>query len=100
MTLDLARIAERIALLVGSIDPAQERERFEALDRAWAGADSEEIAKRLQDGEPTFLVARMSETLQTTHPLAALPAAYTVAASDGSMIAPDRHSPAQPGSTC
>ena len=95
MTLDLARIAERIASLVGSIDPAQERERFAALDRAWAGADSAEIAMRLRDAKPAFLVARMSEAVQAAHPLPPIPNSYTVGATDGSMIAPDRHSPAR-----
>ena len=93
MTLDLATIAERISLLVGSLDPERDRDRFEALDRAWAEADSAEITARLAHGKPGFLVARTNEQLQATHPLPAIPFDYSVAATDGSLIAPDRHSP-------
>lgn len=95
MTLDLAQIAERIALLVGSIDPSQERERFDALRRAWSDADSDEIIRRMASAKTRFLVARMGEPMQTAYPLPAIPVSYTVAATDGSMIVPDRHSPAR-----
>lgn len=93
MTLDLARIAERIALLVGSVDPARERERFAALDKAWAESETATITMRLATAKPRFLVARTRNPLQEAHPLPAIPADYTVAATDGSLIAPDRHSP-------
>ena len=95
MTLDLAQIAERIALLVGSVDPAQERERFGALTRAWNDADTATIATRLVTAKPRFLVGRTRDRLQETFSLPALPDRYSVAATDGSMIAPDRHSPAR-----
>lgn len=95
MTLDLAEIAERIALLVESIDPARERERFDALTRAWDQADSAVITTRLADARTAFLVARTLEPLQARHRLPTIPDDYTVAATDGSMIPPDRHSPAR-----
>lgn len=95
MTLDLAAIADRIAQLVGTVDPSFEEERFVALERAWADADSVEIEQRLATARTPFLTAKAHGPLQERVALPAIPDHYTVAATDGSLIAPDRHSPAR-----
>ncbi len=95
MTLDLATIADRIAQLVGTVDPAFEEERFDALERSWGEADTAEVRRRLATAKTSFLTATPHGRLQERFALPVVPQQYTVAATDGSMIAPDRHSPAR-----
>jgi hypothetical protein len=95
VTLDIAQIAQDLRDLVGSVDPDRERERFSALRSAWSALDTSDINERLETAKTSFLLARSENDYRYSYPLPAVPRNYTVAATDGSMIAPDRHSPAR-----
>lgn len=97
MTFDLARIAARIDDLVQAVDPGREEERFDALRATWARIDAAEVTTRLAPDEArtSFLVAGNHDDYRARTPLPLLPDSYTLAATDGSMIVPDRHSPAR-----
>jgi hypothetical protein len=95
VTLDLARIAHQIDAMIAGVDRAREGERFDALRSAWNTFDEIEVNRRFATARTSFLLARASAGYQRVYDLPPLPANHTVVASDGSMILPDRHSPAR-----
>jgi len=96
MTLDLTRVVGQISSMVATIDPAVQSRRYNALDDAWRSLDSVDVNIRLRaPAKTSFLLARVEGEYRERFPLPALPTSYTIAATDGSMILPDRHSPAR-----
>lgn len=95
MTLDLARVVHQIDELVGDMDPARHAERFDALHTAWRELDDEDVNRRFDTAKTSFLLARAESSYRTIHPLPPVPEMYTVVGTDGSMIVPNRHSPAR-----
>lgn len=96
MTLDLTRVVTQISSMVTMIDPAGESRRFDALEESWRTLDSAEVNARLgAPAKTSFLLARVDGEYRQRFPLPTLPTSYTIAATDGSMILPDRHSPAR-----
>jgi hypothetical protein len=71
VTLDLARVITSISEMVATLDA------------------------RLDQAGVTFLTIRETQHIRDRYPLPAVPANYAVAATDGSMMTPDRHSPAR-----
>lgn len=95
MTLDLSRVISSITELVATVDPVHERHRFDALRQLWNMLDSDDVNDRLDQASTSFLLARQAGDYRTQFQLPPVPGAYAVAATDGSMILPDRHSPAR-----
>src|SRR5215204_2153249 len=96
MTLDLTRVVNQISSMVTMIDPAGESRRFDALHESWRTFDSSEVNVRMgTPAKTSFLLARVDGEYRERFPLPPLPTSYTIAATDGSMILPDRHSPAR-----
>lgn len=95
MTLDLARVISSITEMVATVDPEHERHRFDALRSIWNALDADDLDARLDQAGVTFLTIRQTQQLRDRFPLPPVPANYAVAATDGSMILPDRHSPAR-----
>jgi hypothetical protein len=95
VTLDLARIVGRLDDLVVEADAQRDHERFDALRRVWGSADGATVERRLVGAKTTFLVARGQADYRHAHPEPASPADYVVAATDGSLVLPNRHSPAR-----
>jgi hypothetical protein len=95
VTLDLARVITSISEMVATVDPEHERYRFDALRSIWNTLDPEDLDARLDHAGVTFLTIRQTQQIRDRIPLPAIPANYAVAATDGSMILPDRHSPAR-----
>ncbi len=95
MTLDLSRVVTRINELVGTVDPAHDRHRFDELRNLWETLDSDDVNDRVDQASTSFLLARQPADYRARFPLPAVPESYAVVATDGSMILPDRHSPAR-----
>jgi hypothetical protein len=95
VTLDLARIIDEIDELVASVDPERDRGRFDALRHTWATLDSADVNRRFQGAKTSFLLARGAQDYRDQRPAPPAPIDYSVIATDGSLIAPDRHSPAR-----
>ena len=97
MTLDLARVIGDLTELVANLDAAGERERHEQLRLAWETLDSDEVNRRLTapTTRTSFLLPGPTADFHARTPLPPCPLSYAVAATDGSYILPDRHSPAR-----
>lgn len=95
MTLDLSRVITRITNMVATVDPAHERHRVDALRQLWNTLDSDDVNDRLDQASTSFLLARQPGDYRRRFPLPPTPSSYVIAATDGSMILPDRHSPAR-----
>lgn len=95
MTLDLAAIAEELGEMVKQIDPAFESQRFTALRGAWDDLDSQDVNRRFQDAQTTFLIPGPSEDFRRSADLPPPLDNVTVCAADGSFVLPSRHSPAR-----
>ncbi|MEX1158296.1 MAG: DNA double-strand break repair nuclease NurA [Thermomicrobiales bacterium] len=95
MTLDLSRVITQITDMVATVDPDHDRHRFDALRHLWETLDSNEVNSRLSNAKTSFLYASGSSDYRRVHALPALPDSFGVVATDGSMIVPDRHSPAR-----
>ena len=95
MTLDLARVIGEINALVAGLDGARDRARHDRLQLAWDTLDSAEVNRRYEGARTSFLLPRASGDYRGRSPLPACPPAYAVAGTDGSIILPDRHSPAR-----
>jgi hypothetical protein len=93
MTLDLTRLSARIDDLArGSDSPT---ESFSDLADAFDAVDAYDLAGRIKEAKTTWLLAQPGHLFQGALPAPASPAEYSVVASDGSFILPDRHSPAR-----
>lgn len=95
MPLDLSTIIDEIHDMAGTLDPAEAARRFADLNRAWAELDSDDVNGRYKTAKTSFLLAETAGEYRATAPLPIIPFNYSVAASDGSFILPDRYSPAR-----
>ncbi|HEX2282424.1 MAG TPA: DNA double-strand break repair nuclease NurA, partial [Thermomicrobiales bacterium] len=95
MPIDLATIIAQINDMAGRVDPALNVERFRALSAAWEELDSREVNARYTDAKTSFLLAKSDGDYRERSPLPSIPETYSVVATDGSFILPDRHSPAR-----
>ena len=92
MTLDLSKIASDMNVLAGETADHHAASSFDAVRDAVAEIDSRDLLTRMQSARTSWLLARPVATFQATTPAPAPPTDYTVVASDGSFILPDRHS--------
>lgn len=95
MTLDLSKIATHLGALVSETTARQSGSSLNALDSAYGAVDSGELASRILQAKTSWLLAEPTTIFQSTVPAPLPPGDYTVAATDGSFILPDRHSPAR-----
>jgi len=95
VTLDLARVVTSISEMVATVSPEHDRHRFDALRHLWETLDSNDVNDRLDQASTSFLLARQPANYRSRFPLPTVPESYAVVATDGSMILPDRHSPAR-----
>jgi hypothetical protein len=95
VTLDLSRVVTSISEMVATVDSDHERHRFDALRTLWTSLDPDDLDARLDQAGVTFLTIRDTRQIRNRIPLPPVPANYAVAATDGSMMTPDRHSPAR-----
>lgn len=95
MPLDLSTVIGQINNMAAGMDSADTARRFDALDLAWNNLDSDEVNERYKTARTSFLLAEAAGEYRGTTPLPSIPFNYSVAATDGSFILPDRHSPAR-----
>jgi hypothetical protein len=95
MTLDLTKIASALDDLADETKNRSSANSMIELADAYAAVDSRELIGRLQTAKTSWLLARPASSFQATIPSPAPASDYTVVASDGSFILPDRHSPAR-----
>jgi hypothetical protein len=93
MTLDLTRLAR----LLESSEALEAKEdygaRLEALRGAYEHLDDDELRNRLRTARTSWLLATSERGYRSTYAAPEVSVAHTVIATDGSSIAPDRHSP-------
>lgn len=95
MTLDLTKIAFELDELAGDTAERESIDSLQHLATAFYRVDSSDLAARMRTAKTSWLLARATSTFQSIVPAPDPPADYTVVASDGSFILPDRHSPAR-----
>jgi hypothetical protein len=95
MMLDLSAIATQIQAMAAGVDGARDAARFAALRRAWRDLDSDTLNHRLREANTTFRASAAGSDFQRTAPLPGPVTDYSVVASDGSFILPNRHAPAR-----
>jgi len=95
MSLDLTKVAAQVGALIAGLKnnrAAREQRLRYALDTLSGSAiDLAALKKKISAGKTTWLVAEVTEALDTRYPLPALPPDFTVFATDGSHIDVDRH---------
>lgn len=95
MPLKLDVIVQAIHEMAQEFEGAREGHRLDAALDALRTLRAAEVRERLDDARarPAWLVAYPIDGLAGRHPLPPIPEAFTVVGTDGSYIAPDRHSP-------
>ncbi len=96
MPFDFSRIATQIEELAREV-PRGGPDEFAPLHEAWATIDAGELVARLTDRRTrhSWMPARPDHAFNGVYPAPAPPADFSVLATDGSFILPDRHSPAR-----
>ncbi len=95
MTLDLTKIAGNLTVLATETASRTERTSLDELGAAYTSVDTSDLVERLRTAKTSWLLAHPSSRFQTTVPAPSPPSDYSVVASDGSFILPDRHAPAR-----
>ena len=95
MTLDLTKIAGTLTGLASETANRESKTSLDELADAYLAVDTPELKRRVDAAKTSWLLARPSARFQATEPAPAPPADYSVVASDGSFILPDRHAPAR-----
>jgi hypothetical protein len=93
MPLDLAAIIDQINAMAAAVTSGASEERRKTLEDVWDSLDTDEVNRRYRTAKTSFLLAESPVDYRSTFPLPPIPESYSVAASDGSFILPDRHSP-------
>jgi hypothetical protein len=93
---DYSRIAAQIDELAREV-PRGDPDEFGPLRAAYATVDPADLVARLSDPRTrhSWLPARPVASFNRAHPAPAPPDDFSVLATDGSFILPDRHSPAR-----
>jgi hypothetical protein len=95
MTLDLSAITRQLASMA---DAAPWRDQGAGVDLAFRLLTTTEpgaLSNRIEAARTSWLVARLVDSLATRFPCPPCPPAWSVLATDGSSMTPDRHSPVQ-----
>jgi len=95
VTLDLTRLSSRIDDLAGVTDFAASEDSASRLADAFQTVDVFDLSARLTTAKTSWLLAQPGSSFQGAIPASPPPDDYSVVASDGSFILPDRHSPAR-----
>lgn len=95
VSLDLSRIAAQVGDMIHSLrnSGAERRERLATALRTLQdpGLDHRELASKISNAKTSWLVGQPLEPPATKYPCPALPADFTIIATDGSNIDIDRH---------
>ncbi len=96
MPFDFSRIAAQIDELAREV-PRGGPDEFAPLRDAFAAVDVADLRARLDDPRTrhSWLPARPAASFNAAHPAPLAPDDFSVVATDGSFILPDRHSPAR-----
>jgi hypothetical protein len=95
MTLDLTAITRQIASMA---DAAPWRDQGAGFDLAYTLLTTTEpmaLSDRIRSARTSWLVARLYDSLATRFPCPPCPPRWSVLATDGSSMTPERHSPVQ-----
>ena len=95
MTLDLTKISLELDALAGETLERKSTDALRELAMAYHAVDSYDLAARLRTAKTSWLLAHPAAAFQFTSVAPEPPTDYTLVASDGSFILPDRHSPAR-----
>lgn len=95
MTLDLARITTDLDAMVERDDEAGFAAGMTQLESTFPAVEAGELRRRLPRAKTSWLLARPHGAFSERVPAPAIETDYTVVASDGSFILPDRHTPAR-----
>ncbi|HET7035412.1 MAG TPA: DNA double-strand break repair nuclease NurA [Thermomicrobiaceae bacterium] len=95
MTLDLARITTDLDAMVERDDEAGFAAGMTQLESTFPVVEAGELRRRLPRAKTSWLLARPHGAFDERVPAPAIETDYTVVASDGSFILPDRHTPAR-----
>lgn len=95
MPLDFTNIAAQVGDMVHTLKESREEHRGRLATALTTlndpGLDLAEVQEKLRAAKTSWLVAELTESLNRTYPAPAIPADYTVMATDGSHIDVDRH---------
>jgi hypothetical protein len=95
VSLDLTKVAAQVIGMIAGLKEkraGQEKRLRYALDTINSPPiDLEDLKRKIRAGRTTWLVAEITEGLNTSYPLPPLPPDFTVIAADGSHIDVDRH---------
>lgn len=95
MTFDLTRLSARIDDLADASGSQSFTDAFAEVANAFDAINAYDLSGRIKDARTTWLLAQPDGAFQGAVPAPAPPPEYSVVASDGSFILPDRHSPAR-----
>jgi len=95
VTLDLTRLSSQLDDLAGATGSWSSEEELAGLANAFDAIDADDLTGRINSAKTTWLLAQPDRTFQGSLPVPSVPGEYSVVASDGSFILPDRHSPAR-----
>ncbi len=95
MTLDLTKISLELDALAGETLERKSTDALRELAMAYHAVESYDLAARLRTAKTSWLLAHPAAAFQFTSVAPEPPTDYTLVASDGSFILPDRHSPAR-----
>lgn len=95
MTLDLSRIAGQVGELAARVESGPMSDAQQALRSAFVDLDDDDLRARLATAKTSWLLARTDADFRARFSAPTIDGDFAVVASDGSFIAPDRHSPAR-----
>ncbi len=95
MTLDLTKIAGDLTGLASETASRTTESTLGDLTSAYESVDTTDLVERLKTAKTSWLLAQPTSRFQSAAPAPSPPSDYTVVASDGSFILPDRHAPAR-----
>lgn len=95
MTLDLSLISSDLNKMVEQDDRAAFSEGLTRLQGVVPTVEADELRHRLARAKTSWLLARPDGAFDERSPAPTIEDDYTVVASDGSFILPDRHTPAR-----
>lgn len=93
MTLDLSAIAQQVGLMAAAAPWRDDGPGFDEALRLLADSDPAALTARIDQSRTSWLVARLLGALDDRVACPTLPPTWSVLATDGSSMTPDRHSP-------
>jgi hypothetical protein len=95
MTLDLSAITRQIATMAEAAPWQDQGAGFDLAFDLLTGTEPDWLSARITAARTSWLVARLYDSLAARRPAPDCPPAWSVLATDGSSMTPDRHSPVE-----